>query len=75
MLLHVQSIQTSRIDNLHFFQMSFFPTKCASFLLKIGEDFNIEKNGKRTSTNEIFFYNQFKNIWFKCAFDLRNYGF
>jgi hypothetical protein len=25
-----------------FFQTSFFLTKCASFLLKIGEDFNID---------------------------------
>jgi hypothetical protein len=42
MFLHVQSTQTSRMDNLYFFQMSFFSTKCAPFLLKIGEDFNID---------------------------------
>jgi hypothetical protein len=29
--------------------MSFFPTKCAPFLLKVGEDFNIDDyKGKRT---------------------------
>jgi hypothetical protein len=37
MFLHVQNIQTSRVDNFNFF----FSTKCASFLLKIREDFNI----------------------------------
>jgi hypothetical protein len=41
MFSHVQSTQTSRVDNACFFQMSFF-TKCAPFLLKIGEDFNID---------------------------------
>jgi hypothetical protein len=40
--LYVQSIQTSKVDNPCFFQMSFFSTKCAPFLLKIGEDFNID---------------------------------
>jgi hypothetical protein len=40
--LHVQNIQTSRVNNLYFFQMSFFFTKCAPILLKIEEDFNID---------------------------------
>ncbi len=39
--LHVRSIQTSKMNNLYFFQMSFSFTKCAPFLLKIGKDFNI----------------------------------
>jgi hypothetical protein len=42
MFLHVQISQTLRIDNPCFFQMSFFSTKCASFLLKIEENFNID---------------------------------
>jgi hypothetical protein len=42
MFLHVQNIQTSKMDNLCFFQMSFFPTKCAPFLLKIGKDLSID---------------------------------
>jgi hypothetical protein len=42
MFLHVQNIQTSRVDNPKNFQMSFFYTKCAPFFLKIEEDFNID---------------------------------
>jgi hypothetical protein len=42
MFLHVQNTQISRMDNPCFFQMSFFSTKCAPFLLKIEEDFNID---------------------------------
>jgi hypothetical protein len=42
MFLHVQNTQTSRVASLYFFKMFFFLTKCASFLLKIGEDFNID---------------------------------
>jgi hypothetical protein len=41
MFLHVQSIQTLKVDNPYFFKTYSFPTKCATFLLKIGEDFNI----------------------------------
>jgi hypothetical protein len=40
--LHVQSTQTLRVDSPCFCQMSFFTTKCAPLLLKIGEDFNID---------------------------------
>jgi hypothetical protein len=48
MFLHVQSIQTLRVDYLYFFQTSFFSTKCAPFFLKIREDFNIDVyKGKR----------------------------
>ncbi len=75
MFLHVQSTQTSRVDNLYFFQMSFFPTKCAPFLLKIGEYFNTGRAKILEPMNYIYVYNQFKHIWFKCAFDLQNYGF
>jgi hypothetical protein len=40
--------------------MSFFSTKCAPFLLKIGEDFNIDDyKGKNIWTNENCLYNQF----------------
>jgi hypothetical protein len=42
MFLQVQNIQTSRVDNPYFFQTSFFFTKCAPFLLKIGKDFIID---------------------------------
>jgi hypothetical protein len=41
MFLHVQSTQTLKVAVL-FFQTSFFSTKCAPFILKIGEDFNID---------------------------------
>jgi hypothetical protein len=42
MFLHVESIQTLRMDHLCFLQTSFFSTKCAPFLLKIGMDFKID---------------------------------
>jgi hypothetical protein len=42
MILHVQNTQISKVNNPHFFQMFFFPTKCAPFFLKIGEYFNID---------------------------------
>jgi hypothetical protein len=38
MFLHVQSIQTLRMDNPYFFQKLIFSTKCAPFLLKIREE-------------------------------------
>jgi hypothetical protein len=43
MFLHIQSIQTLRMDNPFFIQMSFFLPKYAPFLLKFGEDFNIDE--------------------------------
>jgi hypothetical protein len=42
MFLHVQSTQTSKVDNPCFFQTSFFSTKSAPFLLKIEKNFNID---------------------------------
>jgi hypothetical protein len=42
MFLHVQSTQISKVDGPCFFQMSFFSTKYAPILLKIGEDSNID---------------------------------
>jgi hypothetical protein len=42
MFLHVQSAQTSRVDNHCFFSNVLFSTICALFLLKIGKDFNID---------------------------------
>jgi hypothetical protein len=42
MFLHVQSIQTSRVDYPYFFQTSFFSTNCAQLLLKVRDDFNID---------------------------------
>jgi hypothetical protein len=76
MFLHVWSTQSSKVDGLYFFLTSFFFTKCAPFLLKIGEDFNIDDyKCKRTWTNENCLYSQFEHISFKHAFDLENYGF
>jgi len=73
--LHVQNTQTSKVGGF-FFQTSFFPTKCSPFLLKIGEDFNIDDyKGKWTWVNEFLIYKWFEHIWFKCVFDLENYGF
>jgi hypothetical protein len=70
MFLHAQSTQTLRVDNPCFFQMSFFSTKCAPFLLKIGEDFSIDDyKGKRTWIDEFFIYNPFEHIRFKSVFD------
>jgi hypothetical protein len=40
--LQVQSTQTLKVDSFYFFQTSFISTKCAPFLLKIEEDFNID---------------------------------
>jgi hypothetical protein len=66
MFLHVESTQTSRMDNPWFFQTSFFSTKCAPFLLTIEKDFNIDDFKKKgTWTNENCFYNQFEHIWLK----------
>jgi hypothetical protein len=45
MFLHVQNIQTLKVDNLYFFQMFFFST-CAPFFLKNGEVFNIDEGPK-----------------------------
>ncbi len=43
MFLHVQNIQTSRVDNLCFFQTSFFLIpNVQHFFKKIKEDFNID---------------------------------
>jgi hypothetical protein len=42
MFLHVQNTQTLRMDNLCYFQTSFFSIKYVPFLLKIGQDFNID---------------------------------
>jgi hypothetical protein len=42
MFLHVQSTQTLRVNSPYFLKMSFSPTKCAPFLLKIGKDFKID---------------------------------
>jgi len=42
MFLHVQSTQTLRVDSPYFLLFFFSPTKCPPFLLKIGEDFNID---------------------------------
>ncbi len=39
--LHVQNIQISKLTIFIFSKCSFFTTKCAPFLLKIGEDSNI----------------------------------
>jgi hypothetical protein len=47
--MHVENTQTWRVDNPYFFQKKHFPTKCAPFLLKIREDFNIDDyKGKST---------------------------
>ncbi len=87
--LHIQSLTQiknvfacSKHSNLEsgqvlfFFQTSFFSTKCAPFFLKIKKDLNIDDyKGKRTWTDENYFYNPFKHIWFKSVFDLENYGF
>jgi hypothetical protein len=42
MFSHVQNTQTSKVDSPCFFSNVFFSTKYAPFLLKIGEDFNID---------------------------------
>ncbi len=54
--LHVQSIQTSKVNNFYFFQTFFFLNKCGPFLLKIGKDFNIDDyKGKRTWIDKKWF--------------------
>jgi hypothetical protein len=55
--------------------MLFFSTKCAPFLLKFGEDFNIDDlKGKRTWTDDFLFNNPFEHISLKNVFDFENYG-
>jgi hypothetical protein len=60
--------------------MPFFPTKCAPFLLKIGENFTlIIKKGKGLELMKIVLMTHLstfgRNIWFKSAFNFENYGF
>ncbi len=44
--------------------------------MRIGEDFNIDDwKGKRIQIDENCFHNQFEHIWFKSAFNPKNYGF
>jgi hypothetical protein len=41
-----------------------------------GFNFNIDDyKGKKTSTDENYFYYQFEYIWLKNVFDPENYGF
>ncbi len=74
--LYVENTQTLRVDNVCFFQIFFFSTKCTPFLLKIRVDFNIDDyRGKNTWTTENYFYNWLEHIWLTSAFDLENYRF
>jgi hypothetical protein len=76
MFLHVQSIQTSKVDNPCFFQTFFLKTKCVPFLFKIGHDFNIDNyKGKRTCIHENYFITDLEHIWLKSVFDPKIYGF
>jgi hypothetical protein len=43
--------------------------------LKIGEDFNIDDSKGKKFELMIFLNNPFEHIWFKSAFDPKNYGF
>jgi hypothetical protein len=54
-------------NNKFFFQTSFFFIKCAYFLFKIGEDYNIDEIDK------IHFLYTFEHICFNCVFDFENY--
>jgi hypothetical protein len=62
-----------------FFSNILFFTKCKSFLLKIGKDFNILtlmiKRAKGLELMIFFLYNPFEHIWFKKVFAPKNYGF
>jgi len=63
------------MDNPCFFQTFFFSTKCAPFLLKIGNDFNIDdQKGKKTWIDEFSLYKPFEHIWFKSGFEPKNCG-
>jgi hypothetical protein len=73
MFLHVQSTQTLKVDNFCFFSNVFFCAKCAPFLLKIGEDFNIDV--RRAKGFELMknFLSTFEHISFKNVFEHENY--
>ncbi len=63
MFLHVQSIQTSRVDYPYFFQTSFFSTNCAQLLLKVRDDFNIDVyKGKKSWMDDFFFITNFNTF-------------
>ncbi len=48
---------------LIFFQMFFFPTKCAPFLLKIEEDFNIDdKRAKKFELMKVVYITNFNTF-------------
>jgi hypothetical protein len=73
MFLNVQSTQTSKLDSLCFFFKCPFYAKCAPFLLKVGEDFNIDiRRAKRFELMKIVL-NTFEHIWFKSVFEHENY--
>jgi hypothetical protein len=63
------------VDNPCFFETSFFPTKCAPFLLKIERDFNIDDyKGKRIELMKIVFITHLSTFGSKM-FDPENYRF
>ncbi len=59
MFLHVQNIQTLRVDDLYIFSNIFF------FYQMCTIPFEIDEN---------CFYNPFEHIWLKNVFDFENYG-
>ncbi len=73
--LHVQNTQILRMDNPCFFQMSFFSTYCAPFLLKIEKNLNIDYKGKRTSTDENCFKTHLNTCGSKVLLTLKNMDF
>jgi hypothetical protein len=60
------------MDSPYFFQMSFFSTKCASVLLKIENDFNIDNLKGKSTWIDKFLKNRFEHIWLKNTFDFEN---
>ncbi len=74
--LHVQSIQTLKVDSLCFFQMSFFKPNVQHSFWKLEKNLKLMiRRAKRTWLDEDYFHHSFEHIWLKNVFDLENYGF
>jgi hypothetical protein len=58
---------------LVFFSNVLFYAKCAQFLLKIGEDFNIDIRRAKIFEIMKIVLGTFEHIWFKIVFEHENY--
>jgi hypothetical protein len=63
------------VDSPYFFQTSFFLPNVLHSFWKLGRILTLIIRRAKGLELMNFFYNRLEHIWFKCAFDLENYGF